>query len=81
MKQNKNAFTVEEALGEFDELKQIALNCLDQNGNPNISAALRAVENMAKITLFVGSEIVKIPYDIIISALEASEKMRCLYAL
>ncbi len=49
MKQNKNAFTVEEALGEFDELKQIALNCLDKNGNPNISAALRAVENKAKI--------------------------------
>ena len=37
------------AIEEFDELKKIALNCLDKNGNPNISAALRAVENKAKI--------------------------------
>ena len=48
-KKEQNTFTVEEALGEFDELKKIALNCLDKNGNPNISAALRAVENKAKI--------------------------------
>lgn len=46
---NDKKFTAQEALAKFDELKDIALNCLDKNGNPNISAALRAVENMAKI--------------------------------
>ena len=34
---------------EFDEIKNIALSCYDKNGNPNISAALRAIENKAKI--------------------------------
>ncbi len=38
-----------DALREFDELKNIALNCFDKNGNPNISAALRALENKAKV--------------------------------
>lgn len=42
-------YTQKEAIKEFDELKNIALNCFDKNGNPNISAALRAVENKAKI--------------------------------
>lgn len=44
LKYNQN-----DAIREFEELKQIALNCFDKNGNPNISAALRAVENKAKI--------------------------------
>ena len=44
-----NNFTLEEALKQFEELKEIALNCYDKNGNPNISAAIRAVENKAKI--------------------------------
>ena len=44
-----NEYCIENALREFDELKNIALNCYDKNGNPNISAALRAVENKAKI--------------------------------
>lgn len=48
-KKNENEFSAQEALEKFNELKEIALNCLDKNGNPNISAALRAVENMAKI--------------------------------
>ena len=43
------AYTQNDAITEFDELKKIALNCFDKNGNPNISAALRAVENKAKI--------------------------------
>lgn len=44
-----NEYSQEQALREFDELKNIALNCFDKNGNPNISAALRALENKAKI--------------------------------
>jgi len=47
--ENNNIYTIEQALNEFDELKNIALNCFDKNGNPNISAALRAIENKAKI--------------------------------
>ncbi len=46
---NNSLYTQEDAIKEFDELKNIALNCYDKNGNPNISAALRAVENKAKI--------------------------------
>jgi len=48
-KKEKTSFTLEEALKQFEELKEIALNCFDNNGNPNISAAIRAVENKAKI--------------------------------
>jgi len=44
-----NSYTKEKAIKEFDELKEIALNCIDKNGNPNISAALRALENKVKI--------------------------------
>ena len=42
-------YSPQEALNEFDELKKIALNCYDKNGNPNILAAIRAAENKAKI--------------------------------
>ena len=45
----KPNYTLEDALRQFEELKEIALNCYDKNGNPNISAAIRAVENKAKI--------------------------------
>lgn len=48
-KKSSIEYTQKEAIKEFDELKNIALNCFDKNGNPNISAALRAVENKAKI--------------------------------
>lgn len=44
-----NEYSLDDALREFDEIKNIALNCFDKNGNPNISAALRAIENKAKI--------------------------------
>lgn len=47
-KPNEN-YSVVEAINEFEELKKIALNCFDKNGNPNISAAIKAVENKAKI--------------------------------
>ena len=50
----------EDALNEFEELKNIALNSFDKNGNPNISAALRAVENKAKIAGFYSKEGIKI---------------------
>lgn len=50
LSQDKNlAYTIDDAIKEFDELKNIALNCFDKNGNPNISAAIRAAENKAKI--------------------------------
>ena len=48
-KNDKNNYTREDALKQFEELKELALNCYDKNGNPNISAAIRAVENKAKI--------------------------------
>lgn len=48
-KNNHDIYCVEDAIKEFDELKNIALNCFDKNGNPNISAAIRAAENKAKI--------------------------------
>ena len=47
---NDKIYTLESALKEFDELKNIALSCLDKNGNPNIAAAMRAVENKVKIS-------------------------------
>ena len=49
------AFGLEKALMEFEELKQIALNCYDKNGNPNIQAAIRALENKAKIAGLYGN--------------------------
>lgn len=42
-------YSLDDALREFDEIKNIALNCYDKNGNPNISAALRAIENKARV--------------------------------
>lgn len=46
---NQVKFSIDDALKQFEELRQIALNCYDKNGNPNIQAAIRAVENKAKI--------------------------------
>lgn len=40
---------LEEIIKELDELKNIALNSFDKNGNPNIQAALKAVECKIKI--------------------------------
>lgn len=45
----KPNYTISDAVNEFDELKKIALNCFDKNGNPNIATALKAVENKAKV--------------------------------
>lgn len=49
MDKPEKQYTLEDALKEFEELKQIALNCFDKNGNPNVSTALKAVENKAKV--------------------------------
>lgn len=46
---SNEGYTKNDAIREFDEIKNIALNSYDKNGNPNISAALRAIENKAKI--------------------------------
>ncbi len=34
---------------ELDELKNIALSCYDKNGNPNVAAAIKALQCKAKI--------------------------------
>ena len=43
------SYSLDDALRELDQIKNIALNCFDKNGNPNLSAALRAIENKAKV--------------------------------
>ena len=47
---NDYSYSIQDAIREFEELKNIALNCYDKNGNPNIMAAIRAAENKAKIS-------------------------------
>lgn len=42
-------YSIDDAIKELDELKNLALSCVDKNGNPNISAALRAIESKAKL--------------------------------
>ena len=53
-------YSREDAFREFEELKNIALNCFDKNGNPNVSLAMRAVENKAKIAGLYGNNDIKI---------------------
>ena len=53
-------YNQQDAIKEFDELKNIALNCFDKNGNPNITAAIRAAENKAKIAGFYSNNDIKI---------------------
>ena len=53
-------YSQEDAIKEFDELKNIALNCYDKNGNPNVAAAIRAAENKAKIAGLYGKNNVQI---------------------
>lgn len=42
-------YTIDDAFKEFDELKLIALESLDQYGRPNISAANKAAEMKCKL--------------------------------
>lgn len=53
---NIEEYSIENAIREFEELKNIALNCYDKNGNPNIQAAIRALENKAKIAGFYNNK-------------------------
>ncbi len=54
-------YNQEDAFKEFEELKNIALNSFDKNGNPNIALAMRAVENKAKIAgLYSSNKDIKI---------------------
>lgn len=43
---------------ECNELKMIALDCKDKNGNPNIAAAIKAVENKAKVCGFLKEQVI-----------------------
>ena len=63
--QNQQAVIKEElrysALDFFDEcneLKMIALDCRDKNGNPNVVAAIKAVENKAKVCGFLKEQVI-----------------------
>ena len=42
-------YTVKDSFNNMQELKKIALNCFDKNGNPNINAAIKAEELMGKM--------------------------------
>lgn len=46
---NEITYSLSDAISELNDLKDIALNCLDKNGNPNISAAIKVVETKAKL--------------------------------
>ncbi len=48
LEKTKN-YTIENALKELDELKNYAFSCVDKNGNPNLSIALKVIECKAKI--------------------------------
>lgn len=43
---------------DCEELKLIALECRDKQGNPNVSAAIRADENKAKVAGLLKEQIV-----------------------
>ncbi len=43
---------------DCEELKLIALECKDKNGNPNISAAIKADENKAKVCGLLKEQII-----------------------
>ena len=53
-------YNQEQAIKEFEDLKNIALNCFDKNGNPNVLAAIRAAENKAKIAGLYANQDIKI---------------------
>ena len=42
-------YTIRDCFEEINEMKQIALNCCDKSGNPNINAAIKAVELKGKL--------------------------------
>ena len=42
-------YTIRDCFDEINEMKQIALNCCDKCGNPNVNAAIKAVELKGKL--------------------------------
>lgn len=53
-------YTAKDCFNETEQMKQLALQCLDRSGNPNINAALKAVELKGKLAgLFVEKHEVK----------------------
>ena len=42
-------YTIRDCFDEINEMKQIALNCCDKSGNPNVNAAIKAVELKGKL--------------------------------
>ena len=42
-------YSIRDCFDEINEMKQIALNCCDKSGNPNVNAAIKAVELKGKL--------------------------------
>ena len=54
LSQDKNlAYTIDDAIKEFDELKNIALNCFDKNGNPKINFLDIEFKNIKNIDISI----------------------------
>lgn len=51
-------YTALDFFDECNELKLIALECKDKQGNPNINAAIKAVENKAKVCGLLKDQII-----------------------
>ena len=50
-------YSIRDCFDEVDEMKKIALDCLDKSGNPNINAAIKAVELKGKLAGHFDKEI------------------------
>lgn len=51
-------YTAIDYFNECEELKLIALECRDKQGNPNVSAAIKADENKAKVAGLLKDQII-----------------------
>lgn len=51
-------YTALDYFNDCEELKLIALECKDKNGNPNINAAIKADENKAKVAGLLKDQII-----------------------
>lgn len=51
-------YTALDYFNDCEEMKLIALECKDKNGNPNISAAIKADENKAKVCGLLKDQII-----------------------
>lgn len=43
-------YSIKDCFNEVDEMKKIALDSLDKNGNPNVNAAIKAVELKGRLS-------------------------------